>query len=137
MFLRPKLVRAALTIAVFLATGFTASSASCTGSEALETRLAAHPDAQTYSELGDWFHRKGQSTCSLDSFRAALKIDPHFRPAIDRMAKSLIAGGDYSAAINLLRSAPRDEELTLDLATANGRAGMADEASTRLWSVKR
>jgi Flp pilus assembly protein TadD len=132
MFLRPKLVKAALTAAVFLATGFTASAASCTGPEALETRLAAHPEAQTYTELGDWFQQNGQSPCAVDSYRAALKIDPHFRPAIDRMAKSLIASGEYPAAINLLHSAPRDEELTLDLATAYGREGMADEASETL-----
>ena len=132
MFLRPKLVNAVLVMTVFLLAEVPAPAASCKGPEAMERRLAAHPDAQTYTELGDWFQQKGQSPCAVDSYRAALKIDPHFRPAIDRMAKSLIASGDYSAAINLLHSAPRDEELTLDLATAFGKAGMADEASETL-----
>ena len=94
--------------------------------------VAAHPDAQTYTELGGWFEQKGQSACAVESYRAALKIDPHFRPAIDRLAKSLIARGDYSSAISLLKSAPRDEDLTLDLATAYGKAGMVDEASETL-----
>jgi Flp pilus assembly protein TadD len=132
MFLRPKLVKAALAIAVFLAAGLSASAASCTGSEELETRLAAHPDAQAYTELGDWFQHTGQLPCAAESYRSALKTDPHFRPAIDRTAKLLIASGDYFGAISLLHSAPRDEELTLDLANAYGKAGMADQASDTL-----
>lgn len=132
MFLRPKLVKAALTAVVFLGAGGVVRAASCTGPEVLEARLAAHPDAQSQTELGDWFVQHGRAACAGESYRAALKIDPHFRPAIDRMAKGLIAGGDYSGAITLLHSAPRDEEMTLDLATAYGRAGMTDEASETL-----
>jgi len=132
MSLRPKLVKTALTALVFLGAGVGGRAATCTGPEALETRLGAHPDAQIQTDLGDWFVQHGQPTCAEELYRAALKVDPHFRPAIDRMAKGLIAGGDYSAAIALLHSAPRDEEMTLDLATAYGKAGMADEASETL-----
>ena len=73
-----------------------------------------------------------RAACAVESYRAALKVDPHFRPAIDRIAKALIASGDYSAAITMLRSASRDEEITLDLATAYGKAGMPDDASETL-----
>jgi Flp pilus assembly protein TadD len=132
MVLRPKLVKSALATFLFVSASVAGQAESCTGPEALEARLAAHPDAQVQTELGDWFVQHGQSACAGESYRAALKVDPHFRPAIDRMAKGLIAGGDYSAAIALLHSAPRDEEMTLDLATAYGRAGMADEASETL-----
>ena len=132
MFLRPKLVRAALAVMVCVGAGTPVRAASCKGPEALETRLAAHPDAPTQTELGVWFDQNGQTACAVESYRAALKIDPHFRPAIDRLAKALIASGDYSSAISLLRSAPRDEDLTLDLATVYGKAGMAEDASETL-----
>jgi tetratricopeptide (TPR) repeat protein len=132
MLLRPKLVKAALGLAVCVAGGASSLAASCSGPEALQTRLAAHPEAQTYAELGNWFEQKGQSVCAAESYRAALKIDPRFRPALDRLGKSLLAAGDYSGAIALLRSAPRDEDLTLDLATAYGNAGMAEDASETL-----
>ncbi len=132
MLLRPKLVTAALTVVVCLGGGLTACAASCKGPDALETRLAAHPDAQVYTELGGWFEQKNQLACAVESYRTALKIDPRFRPALDPLAKALIAGGDYSSAIGLLKSVPRDEDLTLDLATAYGKAGMEDEASETL-----
>jgi Flp pilus assembly protein TadD len=129
MFLRPKLASCALAAAVCTGSGLPVWAASCKGPEALETRLAAHPDGQTQTELGVWFDQKGETACAVESYRAALKIDPHFGPALDRLAKSLIAGGDYSSAISLLHAAPRDEELTLDLATAYGKAGMPENAS--------
>ena len=132
MFLRPKLAKTVLAGVFFVGASVAGRAASCTGPEALEARLTAHPDAQIQTELGDWFLQHGQAACAVESYRAALKIDPHFRPAIDRMAKGLIASGDYSAAITMLHSAPRDEEMTLDLATAYGKAGMADEASETL-----
>jgi Flp pilus assembly protein TadD len=132
MLLHPKLVKAALAAVICWGASVASRAASCKGPEALETRLAAHPDAQVQTELGDWFVQHGQAACAAESYRAALKIDPHFRPALDRMAKGLIASGDYSAAINLLHSVPRDEEMTLDLATAYGKAGMANEASETL-----
>jgi Flp pilus assembly protein TadD len=131
MLLRPKLVKAALGL-VFGAGAWASTQASCSGPEALQSKLAAHPEAQSYTELGGWFEQEGQPACAAEAYRAALKIDPRFRPALDRLAKSLIAGGDSSGAIALLRSAPRDEDLTLDLATAYGKAGMADDASETL-----
>jgi Flp pilus assembly protein TadD len=48
------------------------------------------------------------------------------------LARSLIAAGDYDTAIQALRSAPLDEKLTLDLATAYRKAGMYDEAAQAL-----
>ena len=132
MFLRPKLVGAALAVMVCVGADPPVRAASCKGPEALEARLAAHPDAPTQTALGVWFGQTGQTACAVESYRAALKIDPHFRPAIDRLAKALIASGDYSSAISLLRSAPRDEDLTLDLATAYVKAGMPENDSETL-----
>ena len=168
----------------------------CSGPASLETQLRAHPGADSYAALGEWFDRNHQPECAAETFRsglaiapssarlnyllganlysaernreavepleravrsdpgilpphlllgatlarlgrnreacgefeAALKIDPDSKPALDGLAKSLIASGDYDAAIRKLRDAPRDESLTLDLANAYKKAGMYDEA---------
>ena len=50
--------------------------AACTGPQALEAKLRAHPDADTYTELGDWFGDRKQYPCALEAFQSALKLDP-------------------------------------------------------------
>ncbi len=57
------------------------------------------------------------------------KPAPKSPAALDGLAKSLIARGDYAAAIKLLRTAPRDEALTVDLADAYDKSGDSGEAS--------
>ncbi len=61
-------------------------------------------------------------------WREVLKLDPANTEALGGLGNSLIDGGDYMVAIEMLRNAKRDEELNLDLARAYGRAGMLDEA---------
>jgi tetratricopeptide (TPR) repeat protein len=171
--------------------------AACNGPQTLEAKLRAHPAADTYSALGEWFGDHHQFACAVVAFRAALKlepgsarlsyllgltlyssgdakdalspleqsvqllpealkphlilaaalnqlerheeaeaawraalkIDPHSTIALDGLSKSLIADGDYGAAINLLRSTPYDPDLALDLALAYGKSGMLDQAT--------
>ncbi len=168
----------------------------CTGPPVLEAKLRAHPDADTYTELGDWFGDRNQYPCALEAFQKALQLEPGsaklyylvgltiyasghpedaikplgqsiylmpevlkprllmasaleqvHRPrearveweaalridhlsieALDGMGKSLMAQGDYPSAIELLKDAPRNETLTLDLAVAYGKARMLDQA---------
>ena len=168
----------------------------CTGPPALEAKLRANRDADTYTELGDWFGDRKQYPCALEAFQNALTLEPgsaklyylvgltiyasghpedaikpleqsiyllpevlkpHLllassleqvqRPqdarleweaalridhlsveALDGMSKSLMAQGDYLSAIELLKDAPHNETLTLDLALAYGKARMLDKA---------
>jgi tetratricopeptide (TPR) repeat protein len=65
-------------------------------------------------------------------WEAALKIDPRSIAALDGLVKHVIAEGNYGAAIELLRSAPSNEDLTLDLVQAYGKSGMLDEAEETL-----
>lgn len=179
--------------------------AACIGPQALEARLRAHPDAQSYADLGTWFGSHNQYSCAVESFRsalrlgpqaarlsyllglnlcssghveeglgplqrsiqldptalkprlilataldqlhrtieakvqweAALRIDPTSTIALDASSKSLIAAGDYAAAINLLRTAPRNENLTTDLASAYSKAGNLDQAAEILSGALR
>jgi len=100
----------------------------CTGPPSLEARLHAYATADTYAALGNWFSENHQSSCAVEAFQAALKIDPASKKALDGLAKGLIAAGDYGTVIRRLRSVPLDENLTLDLAIAFRMADMFDDA---------
>ena len=98
-------------------------------------RQAVHidPDVlQPHLLLGAALARLGDNREALGEWQAALKIDPSSKEALDGLARSLIAAGDYDTAIQALRSAPLDEKLTFDLATAYKQAGMYDEAAQAL-----
>ena len=82
--------------------------------------------------LGATLARLGRNRDAIQQWQAALKIDPASDSAQDGLAKSLIATGDFDAAIRSLSSVPRDENLTLDLAIAYRKAGMYDEAAQAL-----
>lgn len=69
-------------------------------------------------------HQDAQS-----QWEAALRIDHLSIEALDGMSKSLMAQGDNMSVIEVLRDAPRNETLTLDLAQAYGKANMLDKAS--------
>ena len=196
-------IRAGLALAVCLITSLL--RAECAGPHALEVKIHDHPDASVYSELGFWYGNHGQYACAVESYKAALKldpgspdllyllglslyssdhskeaiaplqesiqlkpaalkshlilafalgqlgraedakaqfeavlqIDPHSAAALDGLAKLLIAEGSYASAIGLLRSAPPEEDLTLDLATAYDKAGRLDDTADVLTEAVR
>jgi len=74
-------------------------------------------------------HRNAEAKAEWET---ALKLDPQSLEAIDGLSRSLMAEGDFGAAIALLRSAPRNETLTLRLAQAYDQAGMLDKAADLL-----
>jgi tetratricopeptide (TPR) repeat protein len=115
-------------IVVCLGAVVPACAQTCSGPAALEARLHAHPIANAYTALGNWFSENHQTNCAVQAFQAALKIDPASKRALDGLAKGQLAAGDYGTVIRRLRSAPLDESLALDLATAYRMADMFDEA---------
>jgi len=187
--------RAGLALAAVLAT-VSFANAACVGPQSLQAKLRAHPDANTYAELGTWFGDRKQYVCASDAYRtaltlepgssrlfyllglslytsgnleqavgalqqsidvapevlkprlilasaldrlqrkaeansqwqAALKIDPHSAIALDGLGRALIDERRYTEAISLLRAAPRDENLTIDLSQAYLQAKMLDDA---------
>ncbi len=194
-----KLFRAGLALVVGLCATF-CSGASCAPPSAILTKLSAHPDADTYVELGSWFGDRHQYACAVDAYRAALKvepgsaklsyllglalyfanqpdqavgalqqsiqlmpeelkphiilarvlsqlrhpeeakteweaalkIDPRSTDALDGLSKAFLFEKDYRSVIGMLRAAPPNEDLTLDLAHAYDMAGMLDEAAKTL-----
>lgn len=190
---------ALLPLAACLCGGYCVAQ-DCTGPAALQSRITAHPDSQSYSELGAWFGERKNFQCAVETlqaglhlepnsmrlnyllgltlfssgqveaslrplehsteldskalephlilgtalaqlqrqqeariqWQAALRIDPSSTVALDGLSKSLIAAGEYGAAISLLRTAKRNEDLTLDLAFAYDRGGMLEKSSETL-----
>jgi tetratricopeptide (TPR) repeat protein len=68
-------------------------------------------------------------------YETALRIDPRSTTALSGLSQIFLAEGNYPAVINLLRSAPLDEALTLDLADAYGKARMLNPAAQILASA--
>ncbi len=175
----------------------------CTGPQPLQAAVQAHPNAASYTALGNWFGDHNLYSCAADAFRsalkyhpnsarlhylvglglfsnnhheeavaelqkaialepdvlkphlllaqtldqlnrnaeaetqweAALKIDPTSSAALDGESNSLLAQGDSTAVIGLLRGIKLDEKLALDLALAYGRAGMLEDAGATLTTA--
>lgn len=101
----------------------------CAGPSPLEARVHAHPTVDGYTALGNWFSENHQTNCAAEAFQSALKIDPTSKKALDGLAKSLLAEGDYGAVIRRLRAVPMDENLILDLGIAYRTADMFDDAN--------
>lgn len=87
---------------------------------------------KTHLLLGAALARLGRNQEALVEWKAALKIDPNSTAALDGQAKSLMAAGDYQTVIRSLRTAVRDESMTLDLALAYRKTFMLDEAAQTL-----
>ena len=128
MFMYRRLVRTGLVISSLLSAVLVARGEACTGPASLEAKLHAHPTAEGFAEQGSWFDQHNQPACGVQAYRAALKLEPKSTIALHGLAGSLTASGNISAAIDLLRSAPRNEELNLDLASAYSKAGKLDQA---------
>jgi len=124
----PLRVRLGLILVVCLIAAWPAWAQTCSGPAQLEAALAARPNAETYSALGNWFNDHNQTNCAVEAFQAALKIDPASKKALHGLAKGLIAAGDYGSVIRRLRSVPLNDDLALDLGTAYRMADMFDEA---------
>lgn len=82
----------------------------------------------------DQLHRNDEARTQWE---AALQIDPHSPEALDAVSKALIADRDYDSVIQLLRSVPYNEDLTLDLALAYGKSKMLADAEKVLTKALR
>ena len=89
-------------------------------------------ELQAHLLLGAALAQLGRNQEAASEWGAALKIDPNSKAALDGQAKSWIAAGNYASVIRNLRSAARDDNLTLDLAIAYRDSGMLDEAEQTL-----
>jgi tetratricopeptide (TPR) repeat protein len=101
------------------------------GKAARELRVAVRlkPDnASGHIALGEAFGELEQNESAVEEFKLALKAEPKSVPALDGLAKALIAQKRYSAAIAYLKDAPPDPMLKDDLAVAYSNSGDVAEA---------
>lgn len=82
--------------------------------------------------MGVVLNRLGRSAESEEAWEAALRVDPGSVVALDWLARARISRGQSEAAIDLLSTAPEDEEITLDLALAYSQSGLFDKAAETL-----
>lgn len=77
-------------------------------------------------------NQMGRLAEAEEAWEAALRVDPSSVIALDWLAKARISDGQFMAAIDLLNTAPNDEDLTLDLALAYSQANLFDKAADTL-----
>ena len=98
---------------------------------AQELRVATRikpDDPLGHIALGEALSELGQNEAAIEEFKFALKSDPKSVPALDGLAKALIAQKRYSAAIAYLKDGPPDPVLQDDLAVAYSSNGDVAEA---------
>ncbi|HEY6447441.1 MAG TPA: tetratricopeptide repeat protein [Acidobacteriaceae bacterium] len=185
-----------LMVPAWFALAAAPARAACTGPQALEAKVRAHPTAAGWAELGNWFGGQKNFACAAQAlqsavrleprsaqltyllglayyeqgkfddavaplqrsaaadgtalkphlllgsvyvhvsrlaeaeaqWRAALAIDPKSAMALDGLSDALMDQQKFDAVIALLRSAPLDEKLTLELAAAYSQAGLPVQA---------
>ncbi|MGD0941156.1 MAG: tetratricopeptide repeat protein [Terracidiphilus sp.] len=82
--------------------------------------------------LGVVLHQLGRPREAEEAWEAALLVDPSSVVALDWLAKSRISEGQFMAAIDLLATAPADNDLTMDLVLAYSGAHLLDKATEKL-----
>ena len=97
MAIRRILVKAAPGLALCLVSALL--SAECAGPQALEFKAHAHPDASAFSELGSWFGDHQQFDCSIESYRAALKLEPGSSRLLYLLGLNLYRSGRVQEAV--------------------------------------
>lgn len=95
----------------------------------LEAALKADPGFdRAYLVLGVLAHNRGDRDSALRYWQEALRLNPQSTVTLDWIAKTRIESGQYTAAADLVRTAPESEDLALDLLMADSKAKLYEEA---------
>ena len=78
------------------------------------------------------YDQAGNHEAAEDQFHKALVIDPKSESALEGLSQDLLNRKAYIDTVLLLRSAPRTEKLTINLAKALGNLNMLDDARAAL-----
>ena len=95
----------------------------------LQRSIAIDPKFdRAYLALGVIEHERGDRDAALHDWEIAARLNPESSVALDWIAKARIEAGQYTAAIDLLRTASSTEDLAADLLVAEDKASMFEEA---------
>ena len=113
----------------------------CAPPAALQARLRAHPDAETYDQAGLWYANRAKFGCAVEAYRAALEREPRSADLLYALGLNLVRKGDIAGAVNPLRQSVELEPGILRphllLATALEQLNRSSEARTEwLASLK-
>jgi tetratricopeptide (TPR) repeat protein len=97
--------------------------------DSLQTSLHLKPDQpKTHMTLGAALVQLNQLDPAIEQFRAVLKADANSVTALDWLAKALVSQERYAAAIAVLKDAPPDQILQMDLVVAYSKNRKNDQA---------
>jgi tetratricopeptide (TPR) repeat protein len=106
-------------------------SSPCKKPPALATRLA-HPDPQTWIELGNWFGDHQQFDCAQQAFRSGLRLDPDSAQLNYLLGLSFFESQDFDKAIPPLQQSVHGDPTVLKphllLASIYTRLARPDDA---------
>src|SRR5260370_3562786 len=135
MWLTPR--RSALVLAVVVSAAPFAGT-ECTPPPLLQSKLRAHPGAETFIQLGAWFGAHHQYGCAAEAYRSALKLQPNSSRVLDLLGSSLYSAGDLNGAVGPLQQAVKTAPGTLTphlkLAAALEELKRMDEAKAE-WEA--
>jgi tetratricopeptide (TPR) repeat protein len=78
--------------------------------------------------LGALEHDRGNQAEALSQWQEVIHLDPESVTALDWIAKTRIEAHQYTAALDLLASAPDSEDLVVDRVIASSKAAFFEEA---------
>ena len=109
-----------------------ATPTSCSESPELAARIRAHPDAQAWIDLGNWFGEHNQLGCAQQAFHSGLQLEPGSAQLNYLLGLSLYGSGDAEGAVAPLRRSVEADSTVLKphllLATVYANLGQAAEA---------
>lgn len=83
--------------------------------------------ANSHILLADALSRLNRNKEAETEWVTALKIEPGSKQALDGLARSLMAQGDFEKVVTLLANVNRDESLSIDLSLAYRKMGQLDD----------
>jgi len=136
--MHPRVAKIGLAIAACLSATL-CPGAACTGPQALQAKVRAQPDTETFVQLGTWFGDRHQYACAVDAYRAALQLEPGSARLSYLLGLGLFYGGNPEEAITALQKSiqlmPEVAKPHLILARALGQLHRMEEAKAEWESA--
>lgn len=93
---------------------FSASAhAACTPPPALNAKIKAHPTADAYADLGNWYGDHQQFPCAQDAFHSALRLDPQSARLNYLYGLSLYESHSFDDAVAPLRQSIQSDSTVI------------------------
>jgi tetratricopeptide (TPR) repeat protein len=89
---------------IFLAVAVPAHAV-CAGPAALTAKIKAHPTADAYAELGNWYGSKNQFACAATAFKSAVRLNPKSPVLNYLLGLAYYESKDFNDALPPLRHA--------------------------------